>query len=101
MRKYPKLSAAVVWILATAVSFVAMIAIVGLVGELTNSVALGPCGPAGPMGGAMILMGLCALPASVIGGYFAAPVAYRRLRREKQKPSLSGWGRTLPLLIPF
>jgi hypothetical protein len=52
------------------------------------------------MGGAMILVALCALPASGFAGYYAALMVYRRLKREKQKPSLDGWGKTRPLLIP-
>ena len=81
MKRFPRLTVFLTWLLVTVVTFAAGLGATEAVGELTHS-GLGICGPYGPAFGLCVSMAIGSFPVSIVAGLVAALRADKYFRRE-------------------
>jgi hypothetical protein len=82
MKRRRKFLAAVVFLAAGSVTFVAGVSSAAMVGELTHSGLLGICGPYGEHADLVGLIFLGSFPGAIVAGVFSARYFWRRITDE-------------------
>jgi len=82
MKRHPKFFAALIFLTAGLLTFVAGVSCATLIGQFTQSGLVGICGPYGKHAGLVGCIFLGSFPAAIAAGVFSARSVYRRFRDE-------------------